>query len=99
LFIQAGGVIGLYKEVSPQYDLMLPGERYILFLIPDGRTGLPSIDGLGRYAVQDIWGGLFRIDGIGNVRTARATDGGLRSEVEGLAASEISRRVVALAAR
>ena len=59
---QTGGTFG-NKTILPPEPLMEQGERQILFLVADNRSGLPSIAGLPRYLVVGIWSGKFRIQG------------------------------------
>ena|SRR5437870_1876335 len=62
LVSQPGGVLGQFKEDSPQYSLMQPGEHYILFLERDNRTGVPVREGLPRYHIMGSFIGSFRIE-------------------------------------
>ena len=81
---QSGGVLGQYREISAQYSLMQPGERYFLFLVKDTRTELPQIENFPRYGIRGVWSGMFRIDANGNVRVAPATAESLKRQVDGL---------------
>jgi hypothetical protein len=67
---QPGGVIGEFKVIPTQYDLMQTGEHYILFLRPENRRNLIDRPGLTRFAVTGEWGGYFRIDSNNNVDLA-----------------------------
>jgi hypothetical protein len=41
----------------------MPGEKVILFLVPDTRRGLPAVaGGLPRFEIAGIWSGKFRIE-------------------------------------
>ena len=73
---QSGGKLGdLYIE-APQDPLMVTAERYILFLINDGRTNLPtySLPRIRRYVVTGIWNGRFYVHGdhvnVGSLATS-----------------------------
>lgn len=58
-----GGTIGQFTEQPTQYDLMKPGERYILFLTDDDRKNIPAVPGIPRHWITGFWAGIFRVDG------------------------------------
>lgn len=61
LMAQIGGRLG-DRSVSAEGDpLVLPGERYVLFLVPDARRELPNRTGMPRYAVTGVWSGKAKI--------------------------------------
>ncbi len=53
--------------------LVRPGERYILFLIPDVRQELPSTSGMPRYAVTGVWSGKAKVTNGGVAFPASAS--------------------------
>lgn len=61
LLAQAGGRLGDWNETAPDDPLVLPGERYILFLVPDERRSLPNTAGVPRYAAVGIRAGRVKV--------------------------------------
>ena len=59
---QFGGTLGGRTADPGQYSLMLPGERYILFLIGNALPNLPD-RGVPRYDLAASFYGLARIEG------------------------------------
>jgi hypothetical protein len=49
------------KELPTHYELMQPGEQYLLFLSDDDRPNL-SDRGMPRQIITGGWMGMFRID-------------------------------------
>jgi hypothetical protein len=66
-----------------QYSLVEPGERYILFLLPDDRKALPSVAGLKRYDVTAAWAGLLFVGADGLIHTDAKYNDPLRKKYEG----------------
>lgn len=65
---QPGGELDNCRGTVDHDSLVAPGERYILFLLPDTHTSVPSSTGLPRYVVVGIWAGKFRVtNGVVNV--------------------------------
>jgi hypothetical protein len=62
LLAQMGGRMGNCKVTIHHDTLVVPGERYILFLIPDTRTAVPNTSGLARYWPIGL-SGKVRVDG------------------------------------
>jgi hypothetical protein len=61
LVAQAGGKWNNW-DISVKGDpLFSPGDRYILFLVPDERPSLPNVSGMPRYAVVGVWSGRVNI--------------------------------------
>jgi hypothetical protein len=58
---QMGGAVGALKIVPQGYDLMQPGERYVLFLKRDMRPSTPQISGVPAYLVLGAWLGQIRV--------------------------------------
>jgi hypothetical protein len=58
---QMGGTVGDLKIVPQQYDLMQPGERYVLFLKRDLRPSTPQVSGVPAYYVLGAWLGLVHV--------------------------------------
>jgi hypothetical protein len=85
LVAQLGGTIGEYRELTKQYALMQPGERYILFLQDDRRNQLPPEPfDTRRYSITRLWEGTFRIDDEQKVRLAPAASAVMREKYEGM---------------
>jgi hypothetical protein len=61
LLTQVGGHLDKWDITVPDDPLVIPGERYILFLVPDDRKALPNVSGIPRYAVIGIWSGKIKI--------------------------------------
>ena len=62
---QKGGVLGQYRQLPYQYNLMQQAEHYILFLTEETETHLPDFAGIPRYALTGSWTGMFKIDESG----------------------------------
>lgn len=78
LVAQIGGHMGSW-DISVAGDaLLLPGERYILFLVPDMRQELPNTSGIPRFAVTGVWAGKVKVSG-GNASFAAAANSQLKS--------------------
>ena len=72
-----------------QYALVQPGERYILFLLPDDRKALPSVAGLKRYDVTAAWAGLLFVGTDGLIHTDPKYHDPLRKKYEGKSKAEM----------
>ena len=60
---QGGGHANGFTSEPATEPRLLPGDRVILFLVPDNRTSLPAVaGGLPRYQIAGIWSGKFRIE-------------------------------------
>jgi hypothetical protein len=93
---QPGGAIGEFKVKPVQYDLMQPGEHYILFLRNENRRNLAERPGMNRFAVTAEWGGYFRIESDGNISLARGTSPALRNSYTGKPASQMVNELLSL---
>ena len=62
---QKGGVLPQFRQLPYQYNLMQPGEHYILFLTEEMETHLPDVPGIPRYALNGSWTGMVQIDESG----------------------------------
>jgi ligand-binding sensor domain-containing protein len=60
---QRGGTIGQFTLKPVDYDIVQPGEQYLLFLKDDNRPNIPQISGAKRYFVIGAWSGLFYFNG------------------------------------
>ena len=60
---QNGGVQGGVRLIKTDDVLMLPRERYVLFLLKEARTTLPVVAGVPRYAVIAGPEGKFLVEG------------------------------------
>jgi hypothetical protein len=89
-------VVGEFKVKPVQYDLVQPGERYILFLRPESRQNLVERPGATRFAVTAEWGGYFRIDNSNKIDLARATSPALRGSYQGKAADQVETEILSL---
>jgi|GEM_PF-3209744 len=58
---QTGGAVGTYEVVPQQYELMQPGQRYLLFLMRDRRPSTPVLIGAPPYTILGAWIGSFGI--------------------------------------
>jgi hypothetical protein len=63
--------------------LLLPGERYIFFLVSDERKELPNTSGMPRYAVTGMWTGKVKVTN-GNVSFAVSASSQLTGAYDGL---------------
>lgn len=72
-----------------QYSLVQPGERYILFLSPDDRRALPSVEGLKRYDITAAWAGLLLVGADGLMHTDPKYRDRLRKTFEGKSKAEM----------
>src|ERR1700689_1042155 len=61
LIAQVGGVSGNWNITAKGDPLLLPGERYIFFLVSDEREELPNTSGTPRYATVGIWSGRLKV--------------------------------------
>ncbi len=61
LMAQIGGQTGSRSLSVAGDPMVLQGERYILFLVPDVRRELPNTSGMPRYAVTGVWSGKAKI--------------------------------------
>lgn len=61
LLEQTGGQLGGWDIEARGDPVVKPGERHILFLIPDNRTELPNTTGLPRYAAVGVWAGNIQV--------------------------------------
>jgi hypothetical protein len=61
LIAQSGGQMGNWNFSVAGDPLVSPGERYILFLIPDVRPELPNTSGMPRFAVTGVWTGKAKV--------------------------------------
>jgi hypothetical protein len=59
---QIGGRIGSAESVVQDDPLLKPGDRYIFFLQPDGRTTVANASGSPRYVVLGVWSGKAKIE-------------------------------------
>ena len=59
---ESGGVQGGVKVINQNNLLMVPRERYVLFLLKEDRTGLPMMPGVPRYAVIAATEGKFLVE-------------------------------------
>lgn len=76
---QGGGDIGDLHVVVQGDTRMAPGERYVLCLNPDRRTGLPDLGRMDRFGVAGLFSGRFLIDGRGKVQAHALAPEVLRS--------------------
>jgi hypothetical protein len=93
---QRGGILGGYKELSAEYSLMSPGERYVFFGIVDDRPGIPPIAEISRYLIEGEWVGLFRLNG-GNVYLSPGAPAALRNRYNGIPESQLMNELAAQA--
>lgn len=85
---QKGGVLGQFRQLPHQYDLMQPGEHYILFLADETETHLPDVAGIPRYALNGAWTGMFRIDESG-VHLSPDTADVIREQFDGRSSDDM----------
>ena len=85
---QKGGVLGQYRQLPYQYNLMQQGEHYILFLTEETETNLPDVAGIPRYALTGSWTGIFQIDDSGVHLSPGAADV-IREQFEGRSSQDV----------
>jgi hypothetical protein len=71
---QAGGELAGRKQSTGQYQLMRPGDRYIVFLRRPSRSSadvLPTRGNLTRYEIVGTYLGLFLIDELDTIRVSK----------------------------
>jgi hypothetical protein len=61
LLSQAGGQYENVRVIPQDDEPVAKGERYILFLLPDGRPNLPDYGGLRRFCIDGIWHGKVAV--------------------------------------
>ncbi len=61
LMAQIGGQVGNHSVSVDGGPLVVPGERYVLFLDADVRKELPNTSGMPRYAVVGVWSGKAKV--------------------------------------
>jgi hypothetical protein len=89
---QSGGTIGKITLKPAQYQLMQRGERYILFLNEDKRTGLPAVTDAARFQVTGVDAGLFFLNqGMLQFNAPRAH--GLQMQYVGLSESVVIKTI------
>jgi hypothetical protein len=86
---QQGGTVGAFTIKPAQYDMMQPGEHYILFLRDENRRNLLERPGMVRFALTGEWGGSFRIRDDNTIKLARATSSALRAAYQGKPADQV----------
>ena len=59
---QKSGVLGPYRQLPNQYNLIQPGEHYILFLTEETESHLPDVVGIPRYALSGSGTGRFQVN-------------------------------------
>jgi hypothetical protein len=93
---QKGGVVGQYRELPIQYDLMrhlIPqAERYILFLSDETLSDLPDVAAIPRYAPVGSWTGLFQID-ADRVRVSPDASDAIREQFDGRSLEDVITRI------
>jgi hypothetical protein len=89
---QRGGAKGDLVVTPVQYDLVQPGERYILFLKHDQRPSIPQVEGLPRYLVTGLWTGLFRFQ-EGRMQVSAGNVEPVLSKYEGLSVDQITSEI------
>ena len=77
IIAERGGDAGGSRVIVVDNDQVAVGQKYVLFLKADKRSGLPSIDGLPRFKVSGIFSGKFRVDDAGNVFPSKRATGDL----------------------
>ena len=85
---QKGGVLGQFRQLPYQYNLMQPGEHYILFLTEETETHLPDVPGIPRYALNGSWTGMFQINESG-VHLSLDTANVIREQFDGRSSQEV----------
>ena len=93
---QQGGTVGGFTIRPVQYDMMHPGEHYILFLKPEKRRNLLERPGSVRFAATGEWGGYFRVTDDNTIKLAPATSAGLRAAYHGKAADQVINELLAM---
>lgn len=78
LLAQVGGQLGKWDITVAGDPLVLPGERYILFLVPDERKELANTSGMPRCAATGVWSGKIKVKN-GKVAFAAPSDPQLHS--------------------
>jgi len=78
LLAQLGGTSGNWNITAKGDPVVASGERYILFLVSDERSGLPNTSGMPRYAVTGVWSGKGRVTAR-NVAFPAAAKAGLHA--------------------
>lgn len=68
LLSQLGGSAGKWQIDVPDDPLVLKGERYIFFLVPDDRTSPPNTSDAPRYYSLGFWAGKVRVGHDGKVK-------------------------------
>ena len=90
---QPGGTIGKLTLSPAQYNIMRPGEKYLLFLKEDDRPNIPQMSGVKRYIVTGAWSGLFLLND-GKMQVIADSPDALRKTYEGLSEEEIIAKVM-----
>jgi hypothetical protein len=89
---QKGGVVGQYRELPIQYDLIQQGERYILFLSDETLSDLPDVAAIPRYAPVGAWTGLFQID-ADRVSVSPDASDAIREQFDGRSSQDVITRI------
>lgn len=95
LLAQTGGRVGDLELVVRQAPIVVPGERYFLFLVPDDRNLPVDNSGMARYVVEGIWSGSIKIDSGNNARLSPAALEPLRSSLGGLTKEQLRAKIEA----
>ncbi len=75
---QNGGTMNGFRHESATEARLQPGDKVVLFLVPDARPDLPSVaGGLPRFQIAGIWSGKFRVE-RGTVVVPHASSAGLQ---------------------
>jgi hypothetical protein len=93
---QPGGTVGDFTIKPAEYDLMEPGEHYILFLRAENRRNLLERPGIVRFALTGEWGGSFGISTDNTIKLARATSSVLRTTYAGKPADQVVNEILSV---
>lgn len=95
LLAQTGGRVGDLELVVTGAPVVVPGERYFLFLLPDDRKLPGDSSALPRYLIQGVWSGSIKMLGGNGVQVSPAASESMKSLVGQMTADQLRAKIEA----